>query len=129
LAGRVRGVRGGGGPLQLPVVGGVLGSAGRVTVTRFDAADPGSLVVVGPGGRRGTSRPARHGTAGVARHRRRRLPCRLRGGLVRRHGTGSGPAPGHSENKETMMSDMVFVLLTVAVFVLLGLLVKGVERL
>ena len=38
------------------------------------------------------------------------------------------PAPS-GKGKQTAMSDVVFILLTLAVFALLGLLVKGLEKL
>jgi hypothetical protein len=39
------------------------------------------------------------------------------------------PSDSRRPAGETMMSDLVYVLLTLAIFALLGLLVKAVERL
>jgi hypothetical protein len=46
-----------------------------------------------------------------------------------RSATGGRPGPPEIQQRKRDMSDLVFILLTVAIFVLFGLIVKAVERL
>jgi hypothetical protein len=43
--------------------------------------------------------------------------------------TGGPPRSSETQQRRRDMSDLVFILLTVAIFALLGLIVKAVERL
>ena len=54
---------------------------------------------------------------------------RMRAVQTDRSVTGGPPRPPEIQQRRRDMSDLVFILLTVTIFALLGLIVKAVERL